>query len=208
MRFSKRISQMDTSDLRNVLALTARPDIISFAGGLPAPEAFPVEALRRAADRVLRTRGAAALQYGPSQGLAPLREKLARRHQAQGIPCTADDILMVSGSQQGLDLAGKVFLEPGDVVLCENPTYLAALTAFRAYECRLLPVETDGEGMVLEDLERKLSAHPEAKLMYVIPTFQNPTGKTWSLERRRACWPWRTVRPPHSGGQSLRGPAV
>ena len=185
MRFSKRISQMDTSDLRNVLALTARPDIISFAGGLPAPEAFPVEALRRAADRVLRTRGPAALQYGPSQGFAPLREKLARRHQAQGIPCAADDILMVSGSQQGLDLAGKVFLEPGDVVLCENPTYMAALTAFRTYECRLLPVETDGEGMVLEDLERKLAAHPDAKLMYVIPTFQNPTGKTWSLERRQ-----------------------
>ena len=185
MRFSKRISQMDTSDLRNVLALTARPDIISFAGGLPAPEAFPVEALRRAADRVLRTQGPAALQYAPSQGFAPLREKLAQRHRAQGIPCTADDILMVSGSQQGLDLAGKVFLEPGDVVLCENPTYLAALTAFRAYECRLLPVETDDDGMVLEDLEQKLSAHPEAKLMYVIPTFQNPTGKAWSLERRK-----------------------
>ena len=176
---------MDTTALRDILALTARPDIISFAGGLPAPEAFPVEALRRAADKVLRTRGPAALQYGPSQGFAPLREKLARRHQAQGIPCAADDILMVSGSQQGLDLAGKVFLEPGDVVLCENPTYLAALTAFRAYECRLLPVETDDDGMVLEDLEQKLSAHPEAKLMYVIPTFQNPTGKAWSLERRK-----------------------
>ena len=186
MRFSKRISQMDTSDLRNVLALTARPDIISFAGGLPAPEAFPVEAMRRATDKVYRTRGAAALQYGSSLGLASLREKLALRHQAQGIFCTADDILMVSGSQQGLDLAGKVFLEPGDVVLCENPTYLAALTVFRAYGCRLLPVETDSRGMVPEDLERKLSAHPEAKLMYVIPTFQNPTGKTWSLERRRA----------------------
>ena len=185
MRFSKRISQMDTSDLRNVLALTARPDITSFAGGLPAEEAFPVEPLRRAADKVFRTRGPAALQYAPSQGFAPLREKLARRHRAQGIPCTADDILMVSGSQQGLDLAGKVFLEPGDTVLCENPTYLAALTAFRACECRLLPVETDDDGMVLEDLERKLAAYPEAKLMYVIPTFQNPTGKTWSLERRR-----------------------
>ena len=176
---------MDTTALRNVLALTARPDIISFAGGLPAPEAFPVENLRRAADKVFCTRGPAALQYGPSQGFAPLREKLARRHRSQGIPCAADDILMVSGSQQGLDLAGKVFLEPKDVVLCENPTYMAALTAFRTYECRLVPVETDGEGMVLEDLERKLAAHPEAKLMYVIPTFQNPTGKTWSLERRQ-----------------------
>lgn len=185
MRFSNRISHMDTSALRNVLALTARPDIISFAGGLPAPEAFPVEALRRAADKVLSARGPAALQYSASLGLSSLREKLARRHRAQGISCTADDILMVSGSQQGLDLAGKVFLEPGDAVLCENPTYLAALTAFRSYECQPLPVETDNEGMVLEDLERKLAAHPEAKLMYIIPTFQNPTGKTWSLERRK-----------------------
>ena len=100
---------MDTSALRNVLALTARPDIISFAGGLPAPEAFPVEDLRRAADKVLSARGPAALQYSASLGLSSLREKLALRHQAQGISCTADDILMVSGSQQGLDLAGKVF---------------------------------------------------------------------------------------------------
>lgn len=117
MRFSNRISHMDTSALRNVLALTARPDIISFAGGLPAPEAFPAEALRRAADKVLSARGPAALQYSASLGLSSLREKLARRHRAQGISCTADDILMVSGSQQGLDLAGKVFLEPGDAVL-------------------------------------------------------------------------------------------
>lgn len=176
---------MDTSTVRNVLALTAQPDIISFAGGLPAAEAFPVEDLRQAADKVFCDQGPAALQYSSSLGLASLREKLAQRHRAQGIPCAADDILMVSGSQQGLDLAGKVFLEPGDAVLCENPTYLAALTVFRSYACRPVPVETDGEGMVLEDLERKLAAHPEAKLMYIIPTFQNPTGKTWSLERRK-----------------------
>lgn len=176
---------MDTSTVRNVLALTAQPDIISFAGGLPAKEAFPVEDLRQAADKVFCDQGPAALQYSSSLGLASLREKLAQRHRAQGIPCAADDILMVSGSQQGLDLAGKVFLEPGDAVLCENPTYLAALTVFRSYACRPVPVETDGEGMVPEDLERKLAAHPEAKLMYIIPTFQNPTGKTWSLERRK-----------------------
>lgn len=185
MRFSKRIAQMDTSIVRDVLALTAKPDIVSFAGGLPAPEAFPLEDLRRATDKVFHVYGPAALQYGPSRGVVSLRQKLARRHQSMGISCTEDNILLVSGSQQGLDLAGKVFLEPGDLVLCENPTYLAALTAFRAYECRFLPIDTDDEGMVLEDLEQKLAAHPEAKLMYVIPTFQNPTGKTWSLERRK-----------------------
>ena len=186
MRFSKRILEMDTSTVRDVLALTAKPDVISFAGGLPAPESFPVEAMRLAADRVYRTNGQAALQYGSSVGFLPLREKLARRHRDKGIICTADNFLMVSGSQQGLDLAGKVFLEPGDLVVCEDPTYLAALTVFRSYECGILPVETDDDGMVPEDLERKLAANPEAKLMYLIPTFQNPTGRTWSLERRRA----------------------
>ena len=185
MQFSKRIAMMDTSIVRDVLALTAKPDIISFAGGLPAPEAFPLEELRRSADKVFRTCGPAALQYGPSRGILSLRQKLALRHQKMDISCTEDDVLLVSGSQQGLDLAGKVFLEPGDLVLCENPTYLAALTAFRAYECDFLPIDTDDEGMILEDLEQKLSTHPKAKLMYVIPTFQNPTGKTWSLERRK-----------------------
>lgn len=186
MRFSDRISRMDTSAVRNVLALTAKPDIISFAGGLPAPESFPLEALRKASDKVYLTKGTAALQYGPSEGFRPLREKLAQRHQAQGIACAADNILIVSGSQQGLDLAGKVFLEPGDLVICENPTYLAALTVFRSYGCTILPIETDADGMIPEDLERKLAENPDAKLMYVIPTFQNPTGKTWSLARRKA----------------------
>lgn len=186
MRFSKRILRMDTAVVRQTLALAAQQDVISFAGGLPAPESFPVEAMRLAADRVYRTNGRAALQYGPSAGFLPLREKLARRHRGQGISCTADNFLIVSGSQQGLDLAGKVFLEPGDLVVCENPTYLAALTVFRSYECGILPIETDDEGMVPEDLERKLAANPAAKLMYLIPTFQNPTGRTWSLTRRKA----------------------
>lgn len=186
MRFSKRILEMDTSTLRDVLALTAKPDVISFAGGLPAPESFPVEAMRVAADQVYRTNGRSALQYGPSSGFLPLREKLAQRHRNQGIACTADNFLIVSGSQQGLDLAGKVFLEPGDLVVCENPTYLAALTVFRSYECGILPIDTDDDGMIPEDLERKLAANSKAKLMYLIPAFQNPTGRTWSLARRKA----------------------
>lgn len=186
MRFSKRILRMDTAVVRQTLALAAQQDVISFAGGLPAPESFPVEAMRLAADRVYRANGRAALQYGPSAGFLPLREKLASRHQRQGISCSADNFLIVSGSQQGLDLAGKVFLEPGDLVVCENPTYLAALTVFCSYECGILPIETDDEGMVPEDLEQKLAANPSAKLMYLIPTFQNPTGRTWSLARRKA----------------------
>lgn len=186
MHFSKRILQMDTLTLREVLALTAKPDIISLAGGLPAPESFPVDALRQASDRIYRLDGRTALQYSPSAGLLPLREKLAQRHRSQGIACTAEDFLIISGSQQGLDLAGKVFLEPGDLVLCENPTYMAALTVFRSYECAIMPVETDDEGIVPWDLEKKLAENPNAKLLYVIPTFQNPTGRQWSLARRRA----------------------
>ena len=185
MHFAKRILQMDTEILRQTLALAAQKEVISFAGGLPAPESFPVEAMRQATDEVYRTQGRAALQYGPSSGYLPLREKLAQRLTGQGISCTAENILIVSGSQQGLDLAGKVFLEPGDLVVCENPTYLAALTVFRSYECGLLPIETDDDGMVPEDLERQLAAHPKVRLMYIIPSFQNPTGRTWSLERRK-----------------------
>ena len=185
MHFAKRILQMDTALVRQTLALAAQKEVISFAGGRPAPESFPVEAMRQATDEVYRTQGRAALQYGPSSGYLPLREKLAQRLTGQGIACTAENILMVSGSQQGLDLAGKVFLEPGDLVVCENPTYLAALTVFRSYECGLLPIETDDDGMVPEDLERKLAANPKARLMYIAPSFQDPTGRTWSLEQRR-----------------------
>lgn len=186
MRFANRVQHMDTTALREVLALTTKPDIISFAGGLPAPESFPVEALRKASDRVYRLSGPAALQYSPSAGLLSLREKLARRHQSQGIACSAENFLIISGSQQGLDLAGKVFLEPGDLVLCENPTYMAALSVFRSCECAVMPVDTDDEGMIPQDLEEKLAQNPNAKLLYAIPTFQNPTGRQWSLSRRRA----------------------
>ena len=185
IRFAKRTEQMNSSVVRETLKLTSRPDIISFAGGMPAPEVFPVEAMRAASDKVLHTAGPMALQYVPSDGYRPLREKIAARHRREGMACRPEDILMINGSQQGLDLAGKLFLDPGDLVVCENPTYTAALSTFRSYECGFLPIDTDDDGMILEDLERKLAANPRAKLIYVIPTFQNPTGRTWSLERRK-----------------------
>lgn len=184
-KFAKRVEMMNFSVVHETLKLTAQPDIISFAGGMPAPEVFPVAAIRAAMDKVLDTNGAAALQYGPSDGWLPLRQKIAERHRRQGMDCRAEDILMINGSQQGLDLAGKLFLDPGDLVVCENPTYTAALSTFRAYQCDFLPIDTDDDGMILEDLERKLAANPRAKVIYVIPTFQNPTGRTWSLERRK-----------------------
>lgn len=186
IKFADRMSLMNSSVVRETLKLTAQPDIISFAGGMPAPEVFPVEAMRAAMDKVMTTKGRIALQYGPTDGYLPLREKIAARHRAAGIDCTAKNILMINGSQQGLDLAGKLFLNPGDLVVCESPTYTAALSAFQAYECGFLPIATDDDGMIPEDLERKLATNPRARMIYVIPTFQNPTGRTWSLERRKA----------------------
>ena len=186
IKFADRMRLMNSSVVRETLKLTAQPDIISFAGGMPAPEVFPVEAMRAAMDKVMTTKGRVALQYGPTDGYLPLREKIAARHRAAGMDCTAANILMINGSQQGLDLAGKLFLNPGDLVVCESPTYTAALSAFQAYECEFLPIATDDDGMIPEDLERKLAANPRARMIYVIPTFQNPTGRTWSLERRKA----------------------
>lgn len=186
MKFANRTRMMNSSVVRETLKLTAKPDIISFAGGMPAPEVFPVEAIRNAVDKVLDSQGRTALQYGPTDGYLPLREKIAARHRREGVACQPEDLLMISGSQQGLDLAGKIFLDPGDLVVCEDPTYTAALSAFRAYECGFLPIDTDDKGMIPQDLEQKLAASPRAKLIYVIPTFQNPTGRTWTLERRKA----------------------
>ncbi len=185
MRLAKRMDGMNGSVVRQMLKLMAKPGIISFAGGMPSPDVFPVEALRRAMNRVMTEEGTVALQYGTTEGYLPLREKIAARHKAEGFHCTADDIMIISGSQQGLDLAGKVFLDPGDVVLCEDPTYTAALSSMRGYECEFVPVATDEAGMVMEDLERKLKENKNVKLIYVIPTFQNPSGKTWTLERRK-----------------------
>jgi 2-aminoadipate transaminase len=163
------------------------PEIISFAGGLPAPELFPVEEILDACAHVLREDGPAALQYAATEGYPPLRAWIADRlNKTRGTSFDADNILITSGSQQALDLSGKVFLDEGDVVLCESPTYLAAITAFRAYGCRFREVPTDGDGMLMDALEETLYAEKRAKLIYVIPDFQNPTGRTWSRARREA----------------------
>src|SRR5947207_6482641 len=132
--FAERTSRMKASDIRELLKLTARPEIISLAGGLPAPELFPVDEYRRAFEWVLETDGPMALQYGPSEGYWPLRQFIAERLGKFGIDCRPDDVLVTNGSQQALDLIGKVFLDPGDTVLVEKPTYLGALQAFNQYQ--------------------------------------------------------------------------
>jgi len=128
--------------------------------------------------------GAEALQYSPTEGYEPLRQKIAERMNKSGVKTKADEVLIISGSQQGLDFSGKIFLNPGDVVVCESPSYLGAINAFKAYECAFLEIETDKDGMILEDLKAKLQQTQNVKMIYVITDFQNPSGRTWSLERR------------------------
>jgi 2-aminoadipate transaminase len=171
------------STIREILKVTEQADIISFAGGLPAPELFPVAEVAAAAERVLREGGPGALQYGPSEGFAPLRECCAEESRRRGIRCTADDILITTGSQQPLDLVSKIFLDAGDCVLTESPTYMAALQAFQCYEVRFAAVPTDENGLIPEALP-ELIERERPKFLYTIPSFQNPTGVTLTAERR------------------------
>jgi len=175
--------QLRPSTIREILKVTAQPDIISFAGGLPAPELFPVDAVRAAANAVLGQNGPDALQYGPSEGFMPLREWIAEEVRQRGIAAKPTEILITSGSQQVLDLAGKLFLNAGDVVLTENPTYLAAIQAFQTFEARFVPVPTDDQGLIPEALPELIRIH-RPKFLYTIPNFQNPTGVTLPAERR------------------------
>lgn len=185
-KYAKRMANLKASAIRELLKLTEQPDIISFAGGLPAPELFPIEEIIEASRRVLTEDGRSALQYSTTEGYAPLRAWIAERvNKTRGTAFDEDNILITSGSQQALDLSGKVFLDDGDTVLCESPTYLAAISAFRAYSCCFDEVPTDDDGMLPEALEEILEKNDRVKIIYAIPDFQNPTGRTWSLARRR-----------------------
>lgn len=186
LSFAKRMSYIKASEIREILKVTEQEDVISFAGGLPAPELFPINEINEINQIVLKEAGTKALQYTTTEGYAPLREWIAKRmNERLGTVLDKDNILITHGSQQGLDLSGKVFLDEGDIVVCESPTYLAAISAFKAYGCHFIEIPTDEHGMVMDVLEDVLSRTDNIKLIYVIPTFQNPTGKTWSLDRRR-----------------------
>ncbi|MCI0569757.1 MAG: PLP-dependent aminotransferase family protein [Myxococcaceae bacterium] len=182
---ASRMSRMTTSAVREILKVAERPDVLSFAGGLPAPELFPVEAVARAHAEVLATDGAAALQYSVTEGYGPLREWISRLMERRGLRAPAGSILVTNGSQQGLDLVGKVLLNPGDVVAVENPSYLAALQVLGGYEVQLEPLASDDEGLDVEELEALLKSGRRPKLVYVVPNFGNPKGTRLSLTRRR-----------------------
>ena len=178
-----RMADMPPSAVREILKVAERPDILSFAGGLPAPELFPVEAIAQAHADVLREAGGAALQYSTTEGFGPLRAWIAGHLERRGIPARPEEILITSGSQQGIDLVSRVFLDPGDVVLVENPTYLAAIQAFAAYQVRLIAVPSDDEGMRVDEVADLIAAH-RPKLIYLVPSFQNPSGTTMPQARR------------------------
>jgi len=178
------MTRVQASAIREILKVTERPEVLSFAGGLPAPEAFPADAIARAHAEVLASDAGAALQYGPTEGFGPLRAWVAERMTRKGLRASPEQVLITAGSQQGIDLVGKTLIDPGDTVLVESPSYLAALQCFSTYEARLEPVETDEEGIRVDALERALrTSHP--KLIYLVPTFQNPRGTTLPLERRQ-----------------------
>jgi 2-aminoadipate transaminase len=182
-RFAQRMAGMKSSAIRELLKLTSAPDIISFGGGLPAPELFPAAEIAAAAARVLAEQPRAALQYSTTEGHPPLREMLVRHMSRYGVSARPQNVLVTSGSQQALDLVGKLLIDPGDLVVVEEPTYLGALQAFNAYQPRYLSVRMNDEGVELEGLERALRAGP--KFLYLLPNFQNPAGVTMSLARRQ-----------------------
>jgi 2-aminoadipate transaminase len=185
-KFAERTSRLRASTIREMLKVTQQPDVISFGGGLPAPELFPTNAVAECTREVMDEYGAAALQYSVTEGIPEMRDWVAHRlSHRTGRSFDAEDVVIVNGSQQGLDLIGKIFIDPGDHVVMENPSYLGAIQAFDAYQARYLTVETDEEGMIPQSLERALErADPFPKLVYVVPNFQNPTRRTLSGSRR------------------------
>ena len=183
LRFANRTERMKSSFIRELLKVTNQPDVISFGGGFPAGELFPLEETLAACDKVLRENGQKALQYTTTEGYDPLRQWIADDMNKNGINVTKDNILITSGSQQALDIIGRIFINNGDRVLTESPTYLGALQAWNTYGPNFVTAETDENGLVTENLEELIKQN--IKFMYVLPNFQNPLGVTMTLERRK-----------------------
>ncbi|WP_207004458.1 aminotransferase-like domain-containing protein [Trinickia mobilis] len=183
-QLSERARKLTSSAIREILKVTERPEVISFAGGLPSPVTFPAERMREASDRILRDSPAAALQYSATEGYLPLREWVAKRYSVNGASIRTSQVLITTGSQQALDLLGKVLIDPASPVLVETPTYLGALQSFSMYEPRYVQVPTDDQGLIPAGLAPALTAG--ARLLYAQPNFQNPTGRRLPIERRRA----------------------
>ena len=187
VKFAERTRLMQASEVRESYKLMGIPGMISLAGGAPASDLYPVEGLKRASANIYDKYAESALSYSATEGYAPLREKIAKRMRTTaGIKCSADNIMLLSGSQQGLEMAAKIFVNKGDYIACETPSYMGAFNAFCPYEPNYESVPTDEFGMIPEELDKILMCNQKVSMIYVIPNFQNPTGHTWSLERRKA----------------------
>ena len=186
-KLAQRAEKMNPSVIREILKVTERPGIISFAGGLPSPQTFPINAMREASERVLRDDGKAALQYAASEGYAPLREWVAQDLLKQGMNVSPDQVLITTGSQQGLDLVAKILIDAGSRILVETPTYLGALQAFTPMEPTVVSVGSDDHGVDPVDLRSQVGTGVDkARFVYLLPNFQNPTGRTMNEARRAA----------------------
>ena len=185
-QMARRAERLNPSTIREILKITERPGVISLAGGLPSADTFPVQAMRDATAAVLRDNPREALQYAASEGFAPLREWVAAELCGQGLKVDADQVIITTGSQQGLDLVGKVLIDPGSTVAVESPTYLGALQAFAPYEPEFVAIEGDDDGPLPEALDAACFAGSRARFVYLLPNYQNPTGRCVPAARRLA----------------------
>lgn len=184
-KFSDKVKDLEGSMIRKMFKLMAKPGIISFAGGAPDPSLFPKEKLGEIAEEILRTNGELALQYGITEGYEPLRKWVVERLTKQGIITDADDTIIVSGGQQGIDLAAKCLINPGDGVICEEPSFVGGLNSFKSNNAVLYGVSVEDDGLDTDKLEALLKEHKNIKVLYTIATFQNPSGITMSVEKRK-----------------------
>ena len=184
-RYAARAAGMTASEVRALFAVASRPEVVSLAGGMPYVQALPGADVMEVARTVLAEHGDVALQYGGGQGSPGLRERLVMLMAEEGIVADPEDVVVTTGAQQALDLLGKLFIDPGDVVAVEAPAYVGALTAFGAYQPRFLPIEIDDDGMLVDELEQALVRGERPKFVYTVPNFGNPTGVTMSAERRQ-----------------------
>lgn len=183
-QFAPHVIDLEASVIREILKISSRPGIINFAGGLPAPELFPLDDMNRALAEAIDKYGPLVMQYSLSKGITPFRELIARRATARGTQSATDNILITSGAQQGIELVARAFIDPGDYVLTENPTYLGALQAFNYYRANYATVEMDDQGMIIDQVEERIARY-KPKFIYTVSNFQNPTGISMSDQRRR-----------------------
>lgn len=188
MKYADRTNFMKASEIRELLKLTENPNIISFGGGMPSPNAFPIKIIESITKRVLEKHGAQALQYGPTEGITPLRESLIKRmKKTRGIKCNLNQLIITTGSQQVLDLVPKILVNLGDYIVVESPTYVGALSAFNSYQPKYISIRMDENGMRTDELEEKIKHNTDKtiKFIYTIPEFQNPAGVSMSSERKK-----------------------